>query len=264
MNLTKIISVYFGIIADIRFPKTIQNFINKTYIKIFKINMENFLPYYYYKSLNELFTRGLKKNIDFDKNADIFISPSDGYIMQSGNSVNGRALQIKGFSYSIEKLLGERVESNLFYINIYLSPSNYHRYHSPCDMYVESITHFKGSLLPVNLKSLTKNHNLFIRNERVILKAKDIFNKTLYFVAIGALNVGNIVFYIEPRLQDKFKGYKNTFYYNKPKFVKKGEELGMFKMGSTIVFFSEEKLEILKTDCKISFGESLFRRIRDE
>lgn len=259
MSITKLISLCFGVIANIRFYPPIQRFINKQYIRIFNIDLGEFYPLASYKSLNELFTRGLKKNREFNRDENIFISPVDGKVMQTGNINNGRALQIKGFSYSVDRLVGESVPSNLSYANLYLSPSNYHRYHAPCDMHVESITHFKGALLPVHTKSLYKNKNLFVVNERVVLKARDAFGGILYFVAVGALNVGGIYFYIEPKIQHKSSFYTRSFKYKEPIFIKKGEEIGMFKMGSTIVLFVSDA-EILKSDCDIKFGFDLFRR----
>ncbi|MDE6886438.1 MAG: phosphatidylserine decarboxylase [Helicobacteraceae bacterium] len=260
MNLTKIVSICFGIIADIRFYKPLQNFINKTYIKAFDISLDRFQPYYCYKSLNELFTRGLREIVEFDKKEDIFISPSDSFVMQSGSVSNNRALQIKGFSYSVESLLKDKLDSSFSYVNLYLSPKDYHRYHSPCDMEVVSITHFKGALLPVHKKSLNKNTNLFVRNERVVLKARDRFGDYIYFVAVGALNVGKIIFYIEPRLCENYRGKSRKFLYKQPRLIKKGDELGMFKMGSTIVLFAKN-VEILKDNIKVSFGEKLFKKL---
>ena len=81
----------------------------------------------------------------------------------------------------------------------------------------------------------------------------------LYFVAVGALNVGGIYFYIEPRLQHKSNLYTRKFEYKDPIFVKKGEEIGMFKMGSTVVLFASD-VDILKNDCDIKFGSDLFKR----
>lgn len=257
MNFTKLISLCFGFIADTRFPPLIQRFINYCYIQAFKIDLSEFQPYYHYKSLNELFTRGLRQIRRFDKDEMIFISPSDGKITQFGNVENGKALQIKGFAYSVERLLGEKLDSPLFYANIYLSPSNYHRYHAPCDLWVESITHFKGALLPVHLKSLRKNRNLFIINERIVLKARDRFGDLVYFVAVGALNVGSMIFYIEPKISEKYQGIKRSFNYKEPIYLKKGEEMGMFKMGSTIVLFANN-ITMLRSENSIRFGDSLF------
>lgn len=273
--MTKFISICFGVIANLQFPKILQDVINKQYVNFFNINLREFAPLESYKSLNELFTRGLRKIRHFDKNDNIIISPCDSLVMESGKVENGKALQIKGFSYDVKSLLGvKKIEENLYYANLYLSPRDYHRYHAPCDMFIESILHFKGSLLPVHHKSLNKNQNLFIRNERVVLNAKTKNGKKLYFIAVGALNVGKIVFYIEPKLQDSFSGKVQEFCYKEPKFIRKGEEMGMFKMGSTIVLFIEanvdssaesqshtnsQNIEILKQNEKIAFGEALFK-----
>lgn len=278
LNWSKIISLCFGSIANIRFPSTIQSFINAKYVAFFNISLSEFPPLESYKSLNELFTRGLRKMRDFDKSENIIISPSDSLVIENGKVAQGRALQIKGFSYEVAPLLGvsaRDLSPNLYYANLYLSPRDYHRYHAPCDMFVESIVHFTGKLLPVHQKSLVKNQNLFIRNERVVLGARMKNGAKLYFVAVGALNVGQIIFYIEPKLQESFSEKKREFFYKEPKFVRKGEELGMFKMGSTIVLFVEspkssidsgksnadlpQNIEIFKQGEKIRFGEALFR-----
>lgn len=261
LNWSKLISTCFGVIADCRFPKIVQNFINRQYVAFFNINLNEFQPLESYKSLNELFTRGLRKMRDFDKSENIIISPCDSLVIESGRVESGRALQIKGYTYEVAPLLGVNardLEPNLYYANLYLSPRDYHRYHAPTDMFVESVVHFKGALLPVHQKSLNKNQNLFIRNERVVLSARTKSGAKLYFVAVGALNVGNIVFYIEPKLQESFSGKKQEFFYKEPKFIRKGEELGMFKMGSTIVLFVESgnsSLELHSADFGI-FGIS--------
>lgn len=278
LNWSKIISLCFGSIANIRFSSTIQSFINAKYVAFFNISLSEFPPLESYKSLNELFTRGLRKMRDFDKSENIIISPSDSLVIESGKVAQGRALQIKGFSYEVAPLLGvsaRDLSPNLYYANLYLSPRDYHRYHAPCDMFVESIVHFTGKLLPVHKKSLVKNQNLFIHNERVVLNARMKNGAKLYFVAVGALNVGQIIFYVEPKLQESFSEKKREFFYKEPKFIRKGEELGMFKMGSTIVLFVEspksnidsgesnadlpQNIEIFKQGEKIRFGEALFR-----
>lgn len=260
MSITKIISICFGFIANFRFYKPLQTFINMQYVKIFKIDLDEFAPIESYPNLNALFTRGLTKIRKFSKEHNIFISPCDSLVMECGIVQNNKALQIKGYSYSVKLLLNEELDSSYFYTNLYLSPSNYHRYHSPCDMMVESITHFKGALLPVNLKSLNKNTNLFIHNERVVLRARDTFGNIIYFVAVGALNVGQIVFYIEPRLNENYKGKSQTFTYKDRVLIKKGEELGMFKMGSTIVLFAKDVQLVCKENSTIRFGENLLQK----
>lgn len=258
--MTKFISICFGFIADCRFPRCLQVLINKIYVRVFKIDLSEFAPIDSFKSLNALFTRGLQKMRDFNTNPAIIIAPSDGKITQSGIVQNDLALQIKGFSYRVDELICQNAE-HFSYVNIYLSPSNYHRYHAPCDMFVDSITHFKGRRFSVNEKALNKHTNLFIKNERVVVSARDEFNNRIVFVAVGALNVGRIIFYCEPRLSEKYSGKSRKFTYKNPIFLKKGDEIGMFQMGSTIVLFAQNAEILCNNGSKISFGDDLFKKV---
>ncbi|WP_334086702.1 phosphatidylserine decarboxylase, partial [Helicobacter typhlonius] len=111
--------------------------------------------------------------------------------------------------------------------------------------------------LPVNLPSLQKNQNLFVRNERVVVVAKTSSNKWIYFVAVGALNVGSMVMHCEPKIQSNAKAHNTTYTYTTPISVKKGEELGMFKMGSTIVLFMEQMIPDININQKVKFAQDL-------
>lgn len=243
--MNNFLSRIFGCFAHKQFPTPIQNIINSVYVAIFNIDLSEFESTHY-PSLNALFTRKLKHNRIFDISPNVLISPSDSLITELGVSKEKKALQIKGMEYSIEELLGEILKQEMLYINLYLSPKDYHRYHAPCDLEIIELRYFGGDLMPVNMPSLQKNPNLFIRNERVVLKAKMPNQKILYFVAVGALNVGSIIFHCEPKIHTNAKRYNETYTYANPKKVRKGEELGMFQMGSTIVLFVE--------DCKASIG----------
>lgn len=246
----------FGCFAHTEFPAPIQNFINSVYVAIFNIDLSEFenIPY---PSLNALFTRKLKENRIFDINPNVLISPSDSLITELGLSKEKKALQIKGMEYSIEELLGETLTKEMFYINLYLSPRDYHRYHAPCDLEIMELRYFGGDLMPVNMPSLQRNTNLFIRNERVVLKAKMPNQKILYFVAVGALNVGSIIFHCEPKIHTNAKRYNETYTYTNPKKVRKGEELGMFQMGSTIVLFIQDCNVNIQSNQKVKFAQSI-------
>ena len=143
-------------------------------------------------------------------------------------------------------------------MNFYLSPRDYHRYHAPCDMKIVEIRYFAGELLPVHKKSLLKNRDLFIKNERVVVVAKDMFDNRIYYVAVGALNVGKMVFHKERRIETNLKGnMKQIYKYSKPIEVKKGEELGMFKVGSTVLLFAKELKLGRNSDDRMRFGEQV-------
>jgi phosphatidylserine decarboxylase len=253
------VSQIFGKFAKTKFPKFLQCFINKSYVKIFKIDMSLFKEEdpCKYPTLNALFTRE-KKEIEFHEDEDVLCSPCDGLITEYGDIKNKTAYQIKGKSYSIDELIPGNKLKGGFFINIYLSPKDYHRYHVPIDMQVLSATHIPGALYPVNLASLKKRDNLFCKNERVILRCKDTKDRIFYFVAVGALNVGSMVFNFDNRIKTNVNNAKITTFEYENLYLKKGEELGRFEMGSTILlFFGEEHFKYLNQKDEVETGEIL-------
>ncbi|GAA9264435.1 hypothetical protein BTM381_10950 [Helicobacter pylori] len=147
---------------------------------------------------------------------------------------------------------------SFFYVNFYLSPKDYHHYHAPCDLEILEARYFAGKLLPVNKPSLYKNKNLFVGNERVALVAKDIQGNRLYFVAVGALNVGKMRFNFDKNIQTNAKAHlTQTYSYNPPIKVKKGDNLGNFEMGSTIVLFIQNTAFKDLKEKSVKFGESI-------
>ncbi|RAX56723.1 phosphatidylserine decarboxylase [Helicobacter monodelphidis] len=249
-----LLSNLFGYFANFTFFPCIQNIINKVYISIFKIDMHEFDPPSHYQSLNALFTRSLIHPRPFDKNPNILIAPSDSTIIAKGTTYHNIALQIKGKEYSVAKLLGEKLDTNLQYINFYLSPSDYHRFHAPTDMHILSVRYFSGNLLSVR-PSILQKYNVFTENERVVIKALDSFNQELYFVAVGAMNVGKILIYIEKCIHTNAKQGDAIYTYDKPIFIPKGQEIGHFKMGSSIVLFTAANINAELG--KISFASSI-------
>lgn len=257
MYLRNKISRLFGRFASHEFLSPLQYFINATYVRIFHIDLSEFAPLKSYRSLNALFTRKLCVEREIDTSLHTIIAPCDSLITQIGTSVEQNALQIKGMSYCVETLLGQKLDRELHYMNFYLSPRDYHRYHAPCDMEIHEVRYFGGELLAVNMPSLEKNEELFIRNERVVVVAKSAQDKWIYFVAIGALNVGSIIMHFENRIKSNAKTHNICYTYRTPIAIKKGEELGMFQMGSTIVLLMEDINISAKDGQKVAFGEAI-------
>lgn len=257
--MRKIISQIFGYIAAVNFG-FLQKYINKFYINLFKIDMSEFKNYDEYKSLNELFTRKLLKQRSFSLNDVDFISPSDGLCLECGTSNNSTALSIKGRSYDIKKLLNMSYEDVEFdYINIYLSPKNYHCYHCSCDMQILSALYIPGDLKSVNQKSLMRFDSVYETNERVVLTCRYNDNFTFWLVFVGALNVGKMKFLFDERIQTNAKYMDKTFYEYENIFLKKGDMLGNFELGSTIVVLAKSgKIEpTLKAGDEIKFGDTI-------
>jgi len=246
MHITNIISQVFGKFAKKEFPSFIQNVINNGYVKFLGLNMSEFRAPKYYKSLNDLFTRELAINREIHVSEDVFISPADSFITQAGSLKGDLALQIKGMEYSLEELLTFHASKNIEkmldgkYMNFYLSPKDYHRYHASMDCTVRKLIHVPGKLYPVNIPYLKKEVGLFVQNERVILECYTKENKLFYMVFVGALNVGQMVFNFEPQVETNKDSSEIQVYEYEDLSIKKGDCLGYFKMGSTVLMFWEK------------------------
>ena len=226
--------------------------------------MSEFRNAKFYKSLNDLFTRELAIPRVIDEDKETFISPTDSFITECGEINKEILMQIKGMEYSYEELLTyncidnfKKVE-NGSYMNFYLSPKDYHRYHAPVDFKVTKLIHVPGKLYPVNLKYLNKQLDLFVENERVILECLHE-GKLFYMVFVGALNVGQMVFTFEPKVETNTDVRDIQVYEYEDLNIKKGDCLGYFKMGSTVVMLWEKdfvQLESLLNN-SVKYGQGI-------
>lgn len=264
MHITNLISLYFGKFAKKEFLSPVQKLINSSYVRLMGLNMSEFKHPRYYKSLNDLFTRELIIKRVIDENKNTIISPTDSLITQCGQIQNDIALQIKGMQYSVEELLTYYCSSNFekvkdgSFMNFYLSPKDYHRYHAPCDFKLLKLIHVPGKLYPVNLKYLNKEFELFVQNERVILECENN-GKIFYMVFVGALNVGQMVFEFENRVETNTNAKEMKVYTYENIEISKGECLGYFKMGSTVVMLWEKEMVELEDllDKNVRFGQKI-------
>lgn len=268
MHITNLISLYFGKFAKKEFPSFLQKAINASYVKLMGLNMSEFKNSKYYKSLNDLFTRELIIKREIDETSNVIISPTDSLITQCGQIQEDIALQIKGMEYSVEELLTYYCSSNFekikngSFMNFYLSPKDYHRYHAPCDFKLLKLIHVPGKLYPVNLKYLKKEFELFVQNERVILEC--IANERIfYMVFVGALNVGQMVFEFENRVETNTNAKEMKVYTYENIEISKGECLGYFKMGSTVVMLWENQMVELEDliNKNVRFGEKIAKTL---
>jgi len=245
-HFTSVIANYFGKFASKEFPSLIQYFINTGYVKLMGLDMSEFREPYTYKTLNKLFTRALEKPRPLPEKEDVLISGVDALVTDAGTVTDGKAYQIKGMSYSIEKLFGEHhkeavgwLEDGVF-MNFYLSPKDYHRYHMPMDLKVHSLTHIPGKLYPVNFPLLRNMKDLFIENERVIIECEDRVGRMHVLVLVGALNVGEMVVSFEERVRTNSEIREPDHYTYEDLWMERGELFGWFEMGSTLLTFSQK------------------------
>ncbi len=264
-HITNTISRLFGRFASRSFSKPVQGFINRSYVKLMGLDMSEFDHPNSYSSLNALFTRALKTERSFDMKSGVMISPADSWVSECGKLSEFDALQIKGMAYDVRDFLtdyrspeSEKWLENGSYVNFYLSPKDYHRYHVPIDMKVKKAIYVPGKLYPVNIPSLKKRLNLFIENERVVLECEHD-GKSFFLVLVGALNVGKMVVNFEPQIETNTQTDEiKVFEYSDVKLAK-GEELGYFKMGSTIILIAEkDMLDIaVMPDTHVKFGDTI-------
>jgi len=264
--MSNVFSQYFGKFASTEFSEKVQKIINNGYVKLMKLDMSEFAHPESYKTLNELFTRKLRTPRKFSIASSDFISPCDALITECGTINDHRALQIKGFDYKVNDLLTENISDENKakleggdFINLYLSPSDYHRYHVPLNMRVTKAIHVPGKLHPVNIPTLKKQVNLFIENERVILECYSQAGKLFYLVLVGALNVGKMVVSFDDRIQTNSDTREIKVYEYSDINLHKGDDLGYFMMGSTIVVLAEkDMLEYnLNVNQKVKFSDTI-------
>jgi len=245
-HYTSAISRAFGRFASKPFPAIVQHTINASYVKLMGLDMSEFRAPASYRTLNALFTRALEKPRPLPKDPQALISGVDARITEYGTIEKGRAYQIKGMAYEIEGLFGsyhqdevKAVEGGAF-MNFYLSPKDYHRYHMPMRLKVRSLTHIPGKLYPVNFPLLRNMPSLFIENERVVLSCEDEKGRVHVLVLVGALNVGKMVVTFEPRVRTNSDITEPQHYRYEEKWLERGELFGWFEMGSTILTFSQK------------------------
>jgi len=268
MHITNKISNIFHKFASTEFPTPIQNFINNTYVKTLGLDMSEFRSADSYNSLNALFTRALVRPRNIDMSLDTFISPADSLVSAQGKIEKNTALQVKGMSYNVDNLftsyISDENKNKIHggnFMNFYLSPKDYHRYHSVYSAKVHKLIHVPGKLYPVNFKYLNKQNSLFVENERVIMECQTNEGKMFYMVFIGALNVGKMVFDFEPRVETNTDTRSISVYEYDDLSIKKGQCLGHFKMGSTVLLFWEKDMVNLEdlTMKDVKFTDTIAR-----
>ncbi len=245
-HYTSVISSAFGKFASKEFPSLIQHFINASYVKLMGLDMSHFDAPSSYPTLNKLFTRAFVTPPVLPEDSQALISGVDALITDAGTITEGRAYQIKGMSYDIERLFGvfhaglaKKLEGGEF-INFYLSPKDYHRYHMPMKLKIVSLTHIPGKLYPVNFPLLRNMPNLFIENERVVIACEDEKGRVQVLVLVGALNVGKMVVTFEENIRTNSEIREPKHYTYEDLVLDKGEMFGWFEMGSTMLMFSEK------------------------
>jgi phosphatidylserine decarboxylase len=240
-----LLSKFAGYLANCKIP-VIKNFFINTFIKLYKIDLKDaiFTNPTQYKTFNDFFTRKLKSNArQISNHPNIIVSPVDGFIYQFGDIHETLLLQAKNHYFNLVDLLGgnhdlAKAFMNKRFISIYLAPQHYHRIHMPITGQLIKMIYVPGKLFSVNPITVENIPNLFARNERVICVFTTEKGK-FCVILVGAMLVGSIYTSWHTKVI-RAKKIHVWDYSHESILLNKGEELGYFAMGSTVIMLFED------------------------
>lgn len=260
------ISMIFGWIALIPLPSGVMNGIIDWYCKKYGVIIEEaVIPEGGFRNLNLFFTRELKKGArKIDKSTGAVVATTDSRVDQYGTITDERIMQAKGISYSVRDLIPSSEAEKFIggkFITLYLSPGDYHRIHSPVDGKITGFFNIPGKLYTVQEFMVNSLPDLFSVNERLITYIKTS-KGNVAVCKIGAINVGKISLAYDDAVTNKLFGKRHEKLYTKDEMkpVKKGDELGTFNLGSTVIILFEKGMmdfSKLKYGQKVRVGEKI-------
>ena len=219
----------------------------------------------HFKSLHDCFTRELKPGLrPPDPDPAIVVSPSDGIIGAFGAIADTELFQVKGAPYSLLDLLGDPAlverHRNGRFITLRLTSSMYHRFHAPCDGRIEQVDFIHGDTWNVNPIALKRVEKLFCKNERAVIRTRLPTGEALTLVPVAAILVASIRLHFLDRLLNAQSRGPAVFPCDVT--VRKGDELGWFEHGSTIIMLAPEHFEFcdnVADGARIKAGQPLMR-----
>jgi phosphatidylserine decarboxylase len=219
-----------------------------------------------FASLQEVFTRGLVPGArTFDPDPDVLASPCDGIVGACGTVRAGQVWQAKGFPYSVAELFGPGKDVSGFeggsFVTLRLTSAMYHRFHAPHDAVLDEVTHLHGDTWNVNPIALERVERLFCRNERAVLRLRMArSDHIIALVPVAAILVASIRLHCLDLLLHGRRRGPDAYAPRTP--VAKGEELGWFQHGSTILVFAPPGFRLapgIQTGQHIRAGQALMR-----
>jgi phosphatidylserine decarboxylase len=219
-----------------------------------------------FESLHDCFIRELKDGArPIERGNDVLVSPCDATVGASGKISGTTLFQAKGFPYTLEDLLGDRdlLENyrNGSYATLRLKSSMYHRFHAPHDGCIEQVRYISGDTWNVNPIALKRIERLFCKNERAVMCLRLAGNgQVVSLVAVAAILVASIRLHcLRAALNRNYQG-RSVIVCDSS--VRKGDELGWFEHGSTIIVFAPDGFTLcdnIRDGAAIHMGEPLMR-----
>jgi len=240
----------------------IKNLFTSWFVSKYKVNLTEALleDIDEYKHFNDFFTRALKDGSRPISDSKV-VSPVDGVVSQFGSIKESMIVQAKGKEYSVEALLADNSINDLYtsFATIYLSPKDYHRIHMPFDGSLKSMKYIPGNLFSVNQRTVNDIDEVFARNERLVCFFDTEYGE-IALVMVGAIFVGSMETSWEGQITPPYTKSIKTYDYDSRQIeLSKGEELGRFNMGSTVILVlpKESPNLNLETGQVLNMGQSI-------
>jgi phosphatidylserine decarboxylase len=218
-----------------------------------------------FRSLHACFTRALKPGArPIDADARVLASPCDAIVGACGVIEGTELLQAKGFPYTLGDLLADPALVEAYrggtYVTLRLTSSMYHRFHAPHDGTVERVTYISGDTWNVNPIALKRVERLFAKNERAVIRTRLAGGHLVTLVPVAAILVASIrLHFLDVVMNMNYRGATTI---DCDAAFKKGDELGWFEHGSTIIVFAPPGFQLcseVREGTPIRMGRALMR-----
>jgi phosphatidylserine decarboxylase len=248
---------------------TVKDFLITRFVKLYEVDVDEIkqdVPGDF-ATFNDFFIRELNDGARaIDDSEDAIVSPADGTVSLAGRLNKNSLIQAKGIEYSLDDLLATDLEECDSYVNgrfatVYLAPYNYHRVHAPFDAELVAARYVPGDLFSVNDATAARVRGLFRRNERLVMHFRTARGPAV-LIFVGALNVGSISTPWSGEIRPRKAGIVDAIDISRHSTtVKKGDLLGWFNMGSTVILLLPDNSGAWRDDLEpgttLRMGESI-------
>lgn len=239
----KRLSRALGRLASARAPRPMVDAAVATFVRVYDVDLSEVeIPRDGFRTFDEFFTRRLREGARMvDPDSRALVSPADGRLEDLGEITADGRLAIKGQPYTAAELLGDAETAAAYeggrYFVVYLSPRDYHRVHAPVSGEIQTVRYIPGTLFPVNRVG-SHIPQLFVRNERLAILQESVVHGSVTTIMVGAIGVGRIGLSFDDLETNRGNAPGLRSYADAPIARSRGDELGVFHMGSTAIVMS--------------------------
>lgn len=259
-------SKLMGAAARVKMTPSVGRFAVSTYARLFGVNLRDVDPLVLeegFETMDAFFTRPLRAGArSIDRSPEVLVSPCDGELREATPIERVTEVVAKGHSFSVGELLADHELAERFVggtaATIYLHPRDYHRVHSPCDALAHRVSLVPGRLLPVNDASVEHDPRVFAINERMV-HVLETGHGWVAVVMVAAFGVGNMS--CPYQRFDPHPRELQVARHEPPARLSKGDELGVFHLGSTVIVLTETPMALTEgvtLPSRVRLGESVF------